>query len=552
MNNSENEILISAYLDDELTADERARVEQLLATNTEARQLLDEMRAIRSKLQELPQHRLEMDFAQTVLQKAQHQNAASQPTDISASIPHSPFPTPHSDSPLAPHHSLFRKRGLAWSLAAIAAAVLITITTKRSDQNRQLAQRAEPPIVRAPANAEQEITTRSKLASEQGEMKPLAEAAHSASAWSQIPAPQPSVAARKESANERLADTPAPTTNNIANNKDTDNLHFSLQGERRDGTTSDKELPDAQQSTPLATDDRSLFKSDTSREAKSFSAPGTVGGKLQIPSQAITSNESPTNSPAAGSAIQLKDANAPQSTAGEAEPILMVHADISSEAARQGAFDQLLSQNNIALSSEKQKVEPQEYRRFRGTTQLGIPSPSQQSLDVIYVEAAPAQIQNALTGLRKSPSQFSSITVTNLPDKQNLKLDELSDDKKDAVPTLGRAARIALPVKTLDGLIAGDNSTAFSEEKASDKNAKPSDTAKPSGALPSSDAPAAPFANSLSRMYSGQTAPIQQRALFVLRIIDAPIDTDSAKPSAPAAAKPSSPAQSPAILPSGK
>ena len=71
MDNSENDILISAYLDDELTVDERAHVERLLANSPDARQLLEELRALRGGLQELPQHRLEIDFAQRVLQKAE-------------------------------------------------------------------------------------------------------------------------------------------------------------------------------------------------------------------------------------------------------------------------------------------------------------------------------------------------------------------------------------------------------------------------------------------------------------------------------------------------
>ncbi len=393
----------------------------------------------------MPQHRLEMDFAQTVLQKAQHQNPASQPSEAAASIPHSPFATPHSDSPLPPHHSLFRKRGLAWSLVAIAAAVLITITTKRSDQNRQLAQRGCRPSSALSRIIEKESVERSKIASEQSELKQLDEAAHSPPAAS-----QPAAAARDDSVGSRLADTPAPATNSIATDKnaakDAENLHFSLQGERRDGGESSKELLDVQQRTPLATDDRKLFKSAAPREANSFSASGGIGGKLANKSSAATSEESIANSPAAGSAIQLKAANAPQWAAGEPQPILVVHADISSDAARQGAFDQLLSKNDIALTAEKQKAAPEEYsHRLRGTTQLGVPSLDQRPLDVIYIEAAPTQIQNALAALRNSPSQFSAVTVTNLPDKQNLKLEEISEDKKDhdkkdTAPALGRAA----------------------------------------------------------------------------------------------------------------
>ena len=43
MENLDNDILISAYLDGELLADEQVRVEQLLATSAEARQLVEEL-----------------------------------------------------------------------------------------------------------------------------------------------------------------------------------------------------------------------------------------------------------------------------------------------------------------------------------------------------------------------------------------------------------------------------------------------------------------------------------------------------------------------------
>ncbi len=447
-----DQILISAYLDDELTADERARAEQLLASSAEAHELLDEMRTLRSKLQELPQHRLEIDFPKIILRQVELASQTALPQTESHSLTPSPLhpltSSPPHPSPFTPHHSLFRKRGLAWSLIAIAAAVLITITTRHSDQNRQLAQRAaEPPIVRAPANAEQESVERSKLASELGEATPSLPAAS-----------QSATLNADESAASRLADTPAPATNGIAGDKAAENLHFSLQQGLRDGAVANKELPSVQQNAPLATDDRHLFKSATPREAKSFSASGGVGGKIENPSPAVTSEESITNSPVAGSAIQLKAANGKES-AGEAQPILVVHADISADAARQGAFDQLLSKNDITLSDEQQKAEPEQFSRMlRDATQLGVSSPDQRSLDVVYVEAGPMQIQNTLAELRKSPSQFSAVTVTNLPDKQNLKLEELSEDKKDIAPALGRAERIALPAETLGGLIAGDNS----------------------------------------------------------------------------------------------
>ena len=48
MNSQSREELLSAYLDDELSADERATVETWLAEDAAYRQLLDDLRALRS------------------------------------------------------------------------------------------------------------------------------------------------------------------------------------------------------------------------------------------------------------------------------------------------------------------------------------------------------------------------------------------------------------------------------------------------------------------------------------------------------------------------
>ena len=66
----ENELL-SAYLDGELTAAEQVEVERLLAASPAARQLLEELRALSSTLQTLPQHKLGEDISQRVLRMAE-------------------------------------------------------------------------------------------------------------------------------------------------------------------------------------------------------------------------------------------------------------------------------------------------------------------------------------------------------------------------------------------------------------------------------------------------------------------------------------------------
>ncbi len=135
MTHEPNDLLISAYLDGELTADERVQVEKLLATNAEVRQLVEELKAIRAGLQSLPQQRLEPDFAQQVLRRAEQ--AAK-----------SPAAHPESKAAILAGHdywdakpSVFRsKRGIAWSLVAVAAAVIIMVATRHDEgPNREVA-----------------------------------------------------------------------------------------------------------------------------------------------------------------------------------------------------------------------------------------------------------------------------------------------------------------------------------------------------------------------------------------------------------------------------
>jgi anti-sigma factor RsiW len=64
--------LLSAYLDGELTAEEQARVERLLAENAAYRQLHDELRALRTNFEVLPRYALSKDLSGQVLRRAEH------------------------------------------------------------------------------------------------------------------------------------------------------------------------------------------------------------------------------------------------------------------------------------------------------------------------------------------------------------------------------------------------------------------------------------------------------------------------------------------------
>jgi putative zinc finger protein len=131
------EELISAYLDDELSADERAQVEKWLAESAEYRQLYEDLRAVRVSMQSLPRHKLDRDLGPAVLRRAERSvlSGAQRPA-IAAAVK----PTP---AELARQWwARGGKRRMLWPAAAIAAALLIAMfNTQRKPAEREVAQR---------------------------------------------------------------------------------------------------------------------------------------------------------------------------------------------------------------------------------------------------------------------------------------------------------------------------------------------------------------------------------------------------------------------------
>jgi negative regulator of sigma E activity len=133
--------LLSAYLDGELTADEQARAERLLADDAQARRTFEELRGLRSSLQDLPRKGLPDDFAERVLQAARQQATSTS----SESVPPKP----------AWHERI--RRPLAYVALVLAASVLIVFFNpehQRVDNADQpVALSTKPPEMAAPAEA---------------------------------------------------------------------------------------------------------------------------------------------------------------------------------------------------------------------------------------------------------------------------------------------------------------------------------------------------------------------------------------------------------------
>jgi hypothetical protein len=129
--------LFSAYLDGELTSAEQARVEQLLATSSAARQLLEELRALSHTLQSLPGERLSEDISASVLREAERRMLAESPRPL-RSAGQGAMGRPDWT---AIFRRLFRPRVMICSAVAVAIALMFTLR----DHNR-------PELAQAPSN----------------------------------------------------------------------------------------------------------------------------------------------------------------------------------------------------------------------------------------------------------------------------------------------------------------------------------------------------------------------------------------------------------------
>jgi anti-sigma factor RsiW len=399
MNSSENEILISAYLDDELTVEERARVEQLLAGSAEARQLLEELRALRGGLQELPQHRLELDFAQKVLNKIEQtppsyieQPPATSETVVSKrNVAASAAQTPALESPTK-FRLPFNRRGLGWSLIAIAAAVMLMVAN-RSNQNVQLPRPAERDHANAPTGGMQ-----NHVAMDRAKNEPLSISA-------------PSMAEKEGASGEavvRSADS-APPAGALASDKD---LRPAAPPITRD------EGQASPPKTSLAIDKPAIGfeKSKAESLSESPASSSETGGKLAIQEQpsVVQLRRQESAAPGMGGPPSATTNPDQPSAQGESDSVLVVRADISGDAARGRAFDQVLAKNAIELADEKQDAQASvEQKTFAGKKQSAATADAS-GVDVVYVEAAPAQIEQTLADLRKAPQQFPAVSVANM------------------------------------------------------------------------------------------------------------------------------------------
>lgn len=136
MNPFADDELASAYLDGELAPDDRARFEQQLAERPELRQLVEELRGLRASFEGLPRYRLEPDFAERVLRRAEREMLSARQAVDGAREAGGSTPAAARLSAAVERATPARSGGLSWSrlarplgyvAVALAAAVAVMV-----------------------------------------------------------------------------------------------------------------------------------------------------------------------------------------------------------------------------------------------------------------------------------------------------------------------------------------------------------------------------------------------------------------------------------------
>src|SRR6478672_11603930 len=139
--NYELDELLSAYLDGELAAEDRAKVEARLATDPAAQLLLHELRSVSQDVQSLPQEKLGRDMSESIVRRAleaKPRTVAADTKPVAAKQP-----SPASGDPLPKIKIFGSSRAWIWATLALAAGLLIMFVQNGVDSANKL-----PPLAR--------------------------------------------------------------------------------------------------------------------------------------------------------------------------------------------------------------------------------------------------------------------------------------------------------------------------------------------------------------------------------------------------------------------
>jgi anti-sigma factor RsiW len=391
--------LLSAYLDGELSADERAAVEARLATDPAAQQLLHELRSVSQSVQALPTESLGRDVSDEVIRRA-HESAPRPGTAPSAKTVAASEQSRagHTMPKIRIFHS---KRAWIWASMALAAGLLLMIVQSGDEPAKKL-----PPLAARNREAAQ-----TQPVDEAGQPR-RREISTSAAPKSRT-APPANIASDSELHEkvESLSDAmPAAP----------------VAGETSRGqlSRSNREGPAASPPVAAATRAPELQQEVEKTVLKSGDASSTITAS---PSQMALDRHSDTPQPGGGPGGPPGiDAKQKSESFASSNPqrFVVVRVVAKPEALKNGTFERLLAVNKIEFVPQPAKNEPLAF----GGGKLAKPAQREtyfkeelnkaaeaHAVDMVLVEAPAPTIESCLAELNKNTNDFPSIAVNEDP-----------------------------------------------------------------------------------------------------------------------------------------
>lgn len=406
--------LLSAYIDNELSPEERAAVEARLASDPAAQQLLHELRSVSQSVEAMPTEKLGRDLSDSVIRVVR-----SSPDPPPASDRRSPSPIDKqisSDDALPRLRIFGSTRARVWAAIALAAGLLIMFL-QPADNSKNLPQVA--------------ATNRSEPrndAVDEALRQPRPEIAFSAPPKSEASKPEspaaPSLSSLADSERKLKPASPAATPPAVPAAATETNGRFAGGAAGRPAAGAPSAPPAA--NAPVAAPSPAMqLSKEEAGIAQRRDDPSALTDQPK-PSQVAAEHPAPTfksfaQSAAKATTLGIAEARQKMESSGEAaaRPNIVVQVVAKPDAIKSGAFDRVLAANNISFLSEPH-AEPsgaigggQVLKEMKSRSlDKANKSAEPRAADAVLVEAPPATIELCLRDLNKNASDFLSISVS--------------------------------------------------------------------------------------------------------------------------------------------
>ncbi len=380
--------LLSAYLDGELSPEERAAIEARLAADPAAQRLLHEFRSVSQSVHALPQESLGRDLSEVIVRRAQQARPA-----IATSAPSKTTVADGRPSHLGgelPKITIFgSRRTWFWASLALAAGLFIMFTQPGDEKvNKTL-----PPV----AQRDREIVSNN----------PVREPAQRALSEPGISAPPESAPpASAVATDQRTLDKASAPAASMPAQQSGESIDAAKQ-------ISPAGPPLAAASPAMKGDDIGLSLNAGSTATASPAAP-PPSDSLAVPPQTVG------RASASGSALSRSLAQEESKRIGHEIPLVVVHVLAKPDAIQKKAFDQLLASHDISVEQQSAKdhssalvgslVAKQAEGEFAAGN-LSDNSTAGEKVDVLFVEAPRAAIISCLNDLQQDSSNYLGIKV---------------------------------------------------------------------------------------------------------------------------------------------